>query len=64
MGSSPVGATKKNDMREKGFYWVQYANGNWTICEWDGLQWHHQGCSYPDSSFRKIDERKIIRSEN
>jgi len=51
-------------MREKGFYWVQYANGNWTICEWDGLQWHHQGCSYPDSSFRKIDERKIIRSEN
>jgi hypothetical protein len=54
----------KKEMRKTGFYWVQYANGNWTICEWDGVQWNHKGCSYPDKSWKNIDERQIIRSEN
>jgi hypothetical protein len=50
-------------MRKEGFYWVQYASGNWTVCEWDGRQWHHKGASYPNSAWKKIDERQIIRDE-
>jgi hypothetical protein len=45
--------------RAKGFYWVQYANLSWVVCEWDGVQWHHQGASYPDESFKQIHEIRI-----
>ena len=45
--------------RVKGFYWVQYANGTWVVCEWDGIQWHHQGAGYPDESFKQIYEIRI-----
>ena len=50
-------------MRKKGFYWVQYSSGNWTICEWCNGYWNHKGCAYMDSGFQKIDERQITRNE-
>ncbi len=49
-------------MRKNGFYWVQYESGNWTICEWKNGQWHHKGAGYPNSGFKKIDERQIVRN--
>jgi len=51
------------NMRKNGFYWVQYESGNWTICEWSGGQWHHKGCAYPNTGFKKVDEKQIIRNE-
>jgi hypothetical protein len=48
-------------MRKDGFYWVQYESGNWTICEWKNDRWHHKGCAYLNSGFKKIDEKQIIR---
>lgn len=51
-----------NKTREPGYYWVQLKSGKWIICEFT-IMWHHQGCSYNDDSFYKIDERKLIRNE-
>jgi len=47
--------------REKGFYWVRYFSGNWTICEWSAGSWRHKGGSYGNDGFKEIDERRIER---
>lgn len=46
--------TRKEEIRDPGFYWVKTLNGAWMVAELRGRAFCLNGCSFPESDFQEI----------